>query len=200
MFQWWWHDDIANAHVYEMTCNLVEAKHRGCYNSGERSPQRGRRRAGQRHGLAGQSSSSFPLSLSPAVAAHGARARCRWVSAMPRLAQSSLRCSRFLLFWDFAFASLIRPFDDFDSCSRVWPRMPVVPMFVFSVFICERMAPIGNDTANSCSKDCACDFIFVVFFLSFSLLRSCFDSSFWDRFSLFFFAQIRAMTWVDATP
>ena len=24
-----------------------------------------------------------------------------------------------LVFWDFAFASLIRPFDDFDSCSRV---------------------------------------------------------------------------------
>ena len=51
-----------------------------------------------------------------------------------------------LVFWDFAFASLIRPFDDFDSCSRVWPRMPVVPMFAFSVFICERTAPIGNDS------------------------------------------------------
>jgi len=51
-----------------------------------------------------------------------------------------------LVFWDFAFASLIRPFDDFDSCSRVWPRMPVVPMFAFSMFICERTAPIGNDT------------------------------------------------------
>ena len=25
-----------------------------------------------------------------------------------------------LVFWDFAFASLIRPFYDFDSCSRVW--------------------------------------------------------------------------------
>ena len=84
-------------------------------------PWRGRRRAGQRHGLAGPSSSSFPLSLSPVVVAHGARARCRWVSAVPRLAQSSLRCSCFLfVFWDFAFASLIRPFYDFDSCSRVW--------------------------------------------------------------------------------
>ena len=51
-----------------------------------------------------------------------------------------------LVFWDFAFASLIRPFDDFDSCSRVWPRMPVVPMFAFSVFICERTTPMGNDT------------------------------------------------------
>ena len=51
-----------------------------------------------------------------------------------------------LVFWDFAFASLIRPFDDFDSCSRVWTRMPVVPMFAFSVFIRERTAPIGNDT------------------------------------------------------
>jgi len=30
-----------------------------------------------------------------------------------------------LVFWDFAFASLIRPFYDFDSCSRVWPRMPL---------------------------------------------------------------------------
>lgn len=69
-----------------------------------------------------------------------------------------------LVFWDFAFASLIRPFDDFDSCSRVWPRMPVVPMFAFSVFICERTAPIGNDTTNSCSRDCVCDFIFAAFF------------------------------------
>ena len=51
-----------------------------------------------------------------------------------------------LVFWDFAFVSLIRPFDDFDSCSRVWPRMPVVPMFAFSVFICGRMTPIGIDT------------------------------------------------------
>ena len=51
-----------------------------------------------------------------------------------------------LVFWDFAFASLIRPFDDFDSCSRVWPRMPVVPMFAFSMFIYERTTPIGNDT------------------------------------------------------
>ena len=51
-----------------------------------------------------------------------------------------------LVFWDFAFASLIRPFDDFDSCSRVWPRMPVVPMLAFSVFIYERTAPNGNDT------------------------------------------------------
>ena len=24
-------DDIDNAHVYEMTCDLVEAKHLGCY-------------------------------------------------------------------------------------------------------------------------------------------------------------------------
>ena len=73
-----------------------------------------------------------------------------------------------LVFWDFAFASLIRPFDDFDSCSRVWPRMPVVPMFAFSVFISGRTAPIGNDTTDSCSRDCVCDFIFSVFFLSFS--------------------------------
>ena len=51
-----------------------------------------------------------------------------------------------LVFWDFAFASLIRPLDDFNSCSRVWPRMPVVPMFAFSVFISGRTAPIGNDT------------------------------------------------------
>ena len=25
-------DDIDNAHVYEMTCDLVEAKHLGCYS------------------------------------------------------------------------------------------------------------------------------------------------------------------------
>ena len=58
-----------------------------------------------------------------------------------------LRSSRFLLyFFYFVFASLIRPFDDFDSYSRVWPRMRVVPMFAFVVFIYEKTAPIGNDT------------------------------------------------------
>ena len=42
--------------------------------------------------------------------------------------------------------------------------MPIVPRFVFSMFICERTAPIGNDTTNSCSRDCVCDFIFAAFF------------------------------------
>ena len=73
-----------------------------------------------------------------------------------------------LVFWDFAFASLIRSFDDFDSCSRFWPRMLVVPMFAFSVFICERMAPIGNDTTNSCSRIVPVILFLQLFFLVFS--------------------------------
>ena len=32
MFQGQWHDEIDDAYVYEMTCNLVEAKHLGCYS------------------------------------------------------------------------------------------------------------------------------------------------------------------------
>ena len=27
-----WHDEIDDAHVYEMKCNNVGAKHLGCYN------------------------------------------------------------------------------------------------------------------------------------------------------------------------
>ena len=27
-----WHDEIDDAHVYEMKCNFVGAKHLGCYN------------------------------------------------------------------------------------------------------------------------------------------------------------------------
>ena len=28
-----WHDEIDDAHVYEMKCNFVGAKHLGCYQS-----------------------------------------------------------------------------------------------------------------------------------------------------------------------
>ena len=52
---------------------------------------------------------------------------CRWASMVPRLARSGLRCSCFLLFCDFAFVSLISPYVDLDSCSRVWPIMPTTP-------------------------------------------------------------------------
>ena len=31
MFQGQWHDEIDDAHVYEMKCTFVEAKHLGCY-------------------------------------------------------------------------------------------------------------------------------------------------------------------------
>ena len=27
-----WHDEIDDAHVYEMKCTFVEAKHLGCYS------------------------------------------------------------------------------------------------------------------------------------------------------------------------
>ena len=33
--QWQWHDEIDDAHVYEMKCTFVEAKHLGCYRQGE---------------------------------------------------------------------------------------------------------------------------------------------------------------------
>ena len=29
-----WHDEIDDAHVYEMKCTFVGAKHLGCYNEG----------------------------------------------------------------------------------------------------------------------------------------------------------------------
>ena len=31
MFQYQWHDEIDDAHGYEMKCNFVGAKHLGCY-------------------------------------------------------------------------------------------------------------------------------------------------------------------------
>ena len=67
--------------------------------------------------LGNRSSSSSPLSLSPTMAAYGGRTRCGWASTVPRLVQTSLRCSRFILFCDFAFVSLICPYVDYESCS-----------------------------------------------------------------------------------
>ena len=72
--------------------------------------------------------------------------------------------------------------------------MPVVPMFVFSVFTYERTAPIGNDTTNSCSRDCVCDFIFAVFFLVFSSPVLASILYFETDLVCSFFAQIRAIT------
>ena len=72
--------------------------------------------------------------------------------------------------------------------------MHIVPMFAFSVFICERTAPIGNDTTNSCSRDCVCDFIFAVFFSVFPSPVLALILHFETDLVRSFFAQIRAMT------
>jgi hypothetical protein len=86
----------------------------------------------------------FPLSLSPTVAAHGGRTRCGWASTVPRLVQTSLRCSCVILFCDFAFVFLISPYLDYESCSIIWLIMSAAPMFAFSVFIFGRMALIAS--------------------------------------------------------
>ena len=78
-------------------------------------------------GAAGALSFAHPLS-SPDAASYGGRPRCWSALAVPRLARSTLRCSRFLLFSNFAFVSMISHHIAMNTFSRVWP-MPTAVMF-----------------------------------------------------------------------